>query len=156
LLVITYLLKGKTIAPPSDREASVQRIELFERNLIFYLGLVLFIAVPAFKTVTHLPPLMGILFGLGILWAVGELVRRDKEPEEKPLTLAQALKQIEAKPRPRRAVCPRIPNVKSAVAEPPFGGLYDLSATRLTLFDRQVAGLGRNHIGFLKVIISVS
>ncbi len=80
LLVVTYLLKGKTIAPPSDRENSVRAVHLFERNLIFYLGLGLLIAVPAFKTITHLPPFMGILFALGILWAVGELLHRDKEP----------------------------------------------------------------------------
>ena len=96
LLVVTYLLKGKTIAPPGNRESSVRPVHLFERNLIFYLGLGLLIAVPAFKTVTHLPPFMGILLGLGILWVVGELIHRDKEPDEKrPLTLVHALKQID-------------------------------------------------------------
>ncbi len=96
LLVVTYLLRGKQIAPPSSEENSARRINLFERNLIFYLGLALLIAVPAFKTITHLPPFMGILFGLGILWVVGELIHRDKEPDEKkPLTLVHALTQID-------------------------------------------------------------
>ena len=96
LLVVTYLLKGKTIAPPNDRESSVRTVHLFERNLIFYLGLGLLIAVPAFKTITHLPPFMGILFALGILWAVGELLHREKESDEKkPLTLVHALRQID-------------------------------------------------------------
>ena len=96
LLVVTYLLKGKTIAPPGDRVSSDRPVHLFERNLIFFLGLGLLIAVPAFKTVTHLPPFMGILLGLGILWVVGELIHRDKEPDEKtPLTLAHALRQID-------------------------------------------------------------
>jgi Na+/H+ antiporter NhaD/arsenite permease-like protein len=96
LLVVTYLLKGKTIAPPSNSESSDRPVHLFERNLIFYLGLGLLIAVPAFKTVTHLPPFMGILLGLGILWVVGELIHRGKEPDEKtPLTLVNALKQID-------------------------------------------------------------
>ena len=54
------------------------------------------IAVPVFKTITHLPPFMGILFGLGILWLVGELTHRGKEQDEKkPLTLVHALKQID-------------------------------------------------------------
>jgi Na+/H+ antiporter NhaD/arsenite permease-like protein len=96
LLVVTYLLKGKAIAPPSDSESSVRTVHLFERNLIFYLGLGLLIAVPAFKTITHLPPFMGILFALGILWAVGELLHREKESDEKkPLTLVHALRQID-------------------------------------------------------------
>ena len=96
LLVVTYLLRGREITPPSNGEVSVRRINLFERNLIFYLGLALLIAVPAFKTITHLPPFMGILFGLGILWMVGELIHRGKdEDEKKPLTLVHALKQID-------------------------------------------------------------
>ena len=94
LVVVTYLLRGKVITPPSDRESSVATVHLFERNLIFFLGLGLLIAVPAFKTITHLPPFMGILFALGILWAVGELIHREKEPDEKgaanPGSCAQA------------------------------------------------------------------
>jgi Na+/H+ antiporter NhaD/arsenite permease-like protein len=54
------------------------------------------ILVPAFKTVTHLPPFMGILFGLGILWLVGELIHRAKEEDAKThLTLVGALKRID-------------------------------------------------------------
>ncbi len=96
LVVVSYLLKGKEMSPPHNHESTTRRTNLFERNLMFYLGVGLLIAVPAFKTITHLPPFMGILFGLGILWAAGELLHRDKEPEEKlPLTLAHALKQID-------------------------------------------------------------
>ena len=96
LLVVTLLLRGKAITPPSGRESSVARVHLFERNLMFFLGLGLLIAVPAFKAITHLPPFMGILLALGILWAVGELLHREKEPDEKtPLTLAHALRQID-------------------------------------------------------------
>jgi Na+/H+ antiporter NhaD/arsenite permease-like protein len=54
------------------------------------------VAVPAFKAITHLPPFMGILFGLGILWLVGELIHRSKEDEDKQhLTLAHALTHID-------------------------------------------------------------
>lgn len=96
LFVVTYLVKGKAIIPPSNHESSSRPISLFERNLIFYLGLGLLIAVPAFKIMTHLPPFMGILFALGILWATGELLHREKKPDDKkPLTLAHALKQID-------------------------------------------------------------
>ena len=95
LFVVTYLLKGKAIVPPSG-ESGDRPVNLFERNLIFYLGLALLIAVPAFKTITHLPPFMGILFGLGILWVVGDLIHRGKEPDERePLTLVHALTQID-------------------------------------------------------------
>ncbi len=39
---------------------------------MFCMGIGTLVAVPIFKGVTHLPPFMGILFGLGILWLVGE------------------------------------------------------------------------------------
>jgi Na+/H+ antiporter NhaD/arsenite permease-like protein len=95
LLVVGYLLKGKEIAA-LEPEREIVGTSIFERNLMFYLGLGILIAVPAFKTITHLPPFMGILFGLGILWMVGELVHRHKEYEEKKrLTLVHALARID-------------------------------------------------------------
>jgi Na+/H+ antiporter NhaD/arsenite permease-like protein len=83
LLVVSYLLKGKHMTPPAKPTGIEAPASPFERNLIFFLGLALLIAVPAFKTVTHLPPFMGILFALGLLWLVGELIHRDKEGREK-------------------------------------------------------------------------
>jgi Na+/H+ antiporter NhaD/arsenite permease-like protein len=95
LAAISYSLRGRVIVPP-QREATRQNIELFERNLMFYLGLGTLIAVPAFKAVTGLAPFMGILFGLGILWLVGEIVHRHKEEDaRRPLTLVHALTQID-------------------------------------------------------------
>jgi Na+/H+ antiporter NhaD/arsenite permease-like protein len=96
LLAVSYSLKGKAIVPPLRQEAQARKVELFERNLMFYLGLGTLVAVPVFKTVTHLAPFMGILFGLGILWLVGEIVHRHKEEDERrPLTLVHALTRID-------------------------------------------------------------
>jgi Na+/H+ antiporter NhaD/arsenite permease-like protein len=96
LLVVSYLLRGKVIVSPHVQDDALTRNTTFERNLMFFLGLGLLIAVPAFKTITHLPPFMGILFGLGILWLVGELLHREKADHAKQhLTLASALKRID-------------------------------------------------------------
>lgn len=96
LFVVSYLLRGHDIVSPREAQNELLRTSVFERNLIFYLGLGILVAVPAFKTVTHLPPFMGILFGLGILWLVGELIHREKEEgEKKHLTLAHALTRID-------------------------------------------------------------
>jgi Na+/H+ antiporter NhaD/arsenite permease-like protein len=95
LAVIGYSLKGKVIALPSE-EDRLQGFGLFERNLMFALGLGVLIAVPAFKATTHLPPFMGVLLGLGIVWLVGEIVHRDKDEHvRRPLTLAHALTRID-------------------------------------------------------------
>src|SRR5665647_561895 len=97
LAVTSYLLGARPVVSPqraADEDAP-QR-SAFERNLMFFLGLGILVAVPLFKTVTQLPPFMGILFGLGILWAVGDLVHRKEEDISKQrLTLARALTRID-------------------------------------------------------------
>lgn len=96
LLIIGYFVKGKEIVPPPREEAQGHQVELFERNLMFSLGLGTLVAVPVFKTVTHLAPFMGILFGLGLLWLVGEIVHRHKDEDtRRPLTLVHALTRID-------------------------------------------------------------
>jgi Na+/H+ antiporter NhaD/arsenite permease-like protein len=94
LIVVTFGLRGKPFEAAEAAEAS--DVPSFQRNLIFALGLGVLMLVPAFKQITHLPPFMGILFGLGILWLAGEILHRDKPPEERhKLTLAHALSRID-------------------------------------------------------------
>ena len=97
LAITAYVLRGKPVVGPEhiDMDHGLKTSE-FERNTMFLLGLGILIAVPVFKTVTHLPPFLGILFGLGILWLVGDLIHRHKEEEDKQhLTLAHALSRID-------------------------------------------------------------
>lgn len=98
LAVVAFMLKGQTVlAPAKEVETSGGPVTTpFERNLMFGLGLGILVAVPAFKTWTHLPPFMGILFGLGVLWLVGDLAHRDKDDDHKEhLTLVRALTRID-------------------------------------------------------------
>jgi len=97
LVVACFLLKGrKVISPARAEENGLLQTTTFERNLMFCLGIGILVCVPAFKTLTHLPPFMGILFGLGLLWLTGDLVHRKKEEFDKQhLTLAHALMKID-------------------------------------------------------------
>ena len=98
LLVTSFMLKGQMVVSPplSGSDTSAQTTTAFERNLMFFLGLGILVAVPAFKTWTHLPPFMGVLFGLGILWFAGDLVHREKMDEDKAhLSLTHALTRID-------------------------------------------------------------
>ena len=97
LAVTAWLLRGrKVLSPPRDSGDVDVHTSAFERNLMFALGLGTLVAVPAFKAVTHLPPFLGILFGLGLVWLVGDLVHRRKDDEHKQrLTLAHALARID-------------------------------------------------------------
>lgn len=97
LAITAYNLRGRdVVAPPRSDSEHGLHTTVFERNLMFFMGLGVLVSVPAFKTVTHLPPFMGILFGLGILWLVGDLVHRRKEEGTKQhLTLVHALSRID-------------------------------------------------------------
>lgn len=97
LAATAWILRGRVVEAPA-REVSSGQIETtaFERQLMFFLGLGILVAVPAFKTITHLPPFLGILFGLGLLWLIGDLVHRQKTDEDKEhLTLVSALTRID-------------------------------------------------------------
>ena len=78
LIYLSFKLKGD-IERPTDIELNEHKANpttAFERNLIFYLGVCGLLFVPIFKTVTHLPPYIGMMLSLGILWAVTEIIHR--------------------------------------------------------------------------------
>ena len=64
--------------------------------LMLILGVGSLLFVPVYKTVTHHPPYLGILLGLGLLWLVSELIHSDKDEEErKPYTAVHALSKVD-------------------------------------------------------------
>lgn len=65
-----------------------------EKNIVFFMGIGVLVFVPVFKTITSLPPYMGILIGLGVLWITTELLHRNKKLEHK-VTVADALRKID-------------------------------------------------------------
>jgi Na+/H+ antiporter NhaD/arsenite permease-like protein len=98
LAVISYTRRGKSIVSPEKTESGEGDYDStpFERGFMFFAGIGILCMVPVFKTLTHLPPFMGILFGLGLLWLAGELIHRNKTDEDKQhLTLVAALKRID-------------------------------------------------------------
>ncbi|MDD2732918.1 MAG: sodium:proton antiporter NhaD [Desulfuromonadaceae bacterium] len=98
LAITSYILRGREVVSPAKtiQLGHHAKTTPFEQKLMFRMGIGILICVPIFKTVTHLPPFMGILFGLGILWMVGELLHSKKADEHKEhLTLVRALKQID-------------------------------------------------------------
>ena len=98
LLVVSYQLRSRSSSRALVNSVGDSRspVPTFERNLMFALGLCILILVPAFKATTHLPPFLGILFGLGALWLTGEILHRAKRPEIKQrLSVAHALTEID-------------------------------------------------------------
>lgn len=59
-------------------------------------GITSLLGVPVFKTVTHLPPYMGILLALGVVWILSEFLHSDKDDAaKKPYTVGHALTKID-------------------------------------------------------------
>lgn len=67
-----------------------------ENKLIFFLGLGGLIFVPIFKQITHLPPYVGMLLALGIVWVAADLLHRKKDEEDqKRYSASNALMRID-------------------------------------------------------------
>lgn len=98
MIYISFRLKGNITKPSSN--VAIEHITNpttpFERKFVFFLGVAGLLFVPVFKTVTHLPPYVGILFSLGVMWLATELLHRSKNHENKSnLTVIGVLKKID-------------------------------------------------------------
>ena len=71
--ILQYQLKGKFDKEQNLPKADVSHFTKTQRDVIFWLGVGGLCFVPIFKTLTHLPPFMGILLVLGVLWTVTEI-----------------------------------------------------------------------------------
>jgi len=95
LLFLTFTLKGDLGQGDTTNVQSNDHIK--GSNLMLVLGVGALIFVPIFKTVTHLPPYIGMLLGLGVIWVVSELINPHADEEtRKPLTAAGALSRIDS------------------------------------------------------------
>jgi Na+/H+ antiporter NhaD/arsenite permease-like protein len=83
LVLLSFRIKGKVENVVIAENKQVNPTNEFERKLILGLGISALIFVPVFKTITHLPPFLGMLFGLGILWVVTEIIHKKKNDEDK-------------------------------------------------------------------------
>lgn len=98
LAVLSFTMKGNVVRPRESqlREHRQNPTTPFERYFTFTLGVLLLLAVPVFKTLTHLPPYMGMMFSLSILWIVTEIMHRSKNTEVKSrLSVIAVLQKID-------------------------------------------------------------
>ena len=83
--ILSLSLKGElTFTASQAQTVGASELTTSQRKTIFFLGVGGLIFVPIFKTLTHLPPFVGILLVLGVLWTVTEIFYANlKEQEEK-------------------------------------------------------------------------
>lgn len=89
LLCLSLMLKGNF--PPNK---AIKEDSLPYSKRIFFLGAATLVFVPIFKMITGLPPFMGVLFGLGVMWVITDLLRSN-HPNKKLLQVPYALSKID-------------------------------------------------------------
>jgi len=98
LAIYYVLMRGKPVQGPTNTVSLNLNppISDGERNFIFFLGIGCLVFVPVFKIITHLPPFLGVLFGVGILWLATDIIHRKKDFDtQKHLALAHSLSKID-------------------------------------------------------------
>lgn len=98
LIFLSFTMKGEVERPAKSAGAEhyLNPTTPFERNMIFILGVAGLLFVPVFKTVTHLPPFMGMMMSLSVLWIVTEVIHRSKNREVKhDLSVIGVLQKID-------------------------------------------------------------
>ncbi|MBL7722640.1 MAG: sodium:proton antiporter NhaD [Chitinophagaceae bacterium] len=134
-LLITRQLKGNFQFPDKitgSRNLSASK----DRNTVFWVGILSLLFVPVFKTITHLPPYMGVLLGLGVMWVVTEMIHSEKDEAEKGLfSVNHALRKIDT------------PSILFFL-----GILLSIAALQATGILSDLAGWMNSSIGNIKII----
>ena len=96
LSILSFRLKGSVETPVKSNSPSASLNSETERNIVFISGLLILLFVPIFKNLTGMPPYMGILLGLSLLWIITEFIHFSKMDEEKEhYSVVKALQRID-------------------------------------------------------------
>ena len=94
LLLMARRFKGINFIPSPFHERPLK--EKKESTIILVAGIILLLSVPVFKTITHLPPFMGMLLALSIMWIINSMMHKKKEgADAEKFTVAKALQRID-------------------------------------------------------------
>jgi Na+/H+ antiporter NhaD/arsenite permease-like protein len=96
LLWMSFKMKGTITRPDIPTDTKPVTSTLSERNIVFIAGTSVLLLVPVFKTLTGLPPFMGMLAGLAVLWTITEIIHKKKNDEERnSFSVAGALQRVD-------------------------------------------------------------
>ncbi|MDR3235635.1 MAG: sodium:proton antiporter NhaD [Prevotellaceae bacterium] len=84
ILVLSFVMKGHVSRPKATADAAAYSLQITnkERNLVFFLGIGALLFVPVFKMLTHLPPYLGMLGGLAVLWIVTGFIHKGRSDDD--------------------------------------------------------------------------
>jgi len=85
---------GDNDESPYDHEKGKQEEKLLSSRTMLFVGIGGLIFVPIFKSVTHLPPYMGMMLSLGVVWLVSEYIHPEEDFTEERRHLYSAHKAL--------------------------------------------------------------
>ncbi len=96
VVLLSFTMKGNITRPHLSENQEREFTTSFERKLMLFVGVGSLLFVPIFKTITHLPPYMGMLLGLGVMWVLTDILHRTKVYEDKRrLTVVGVIKKVD-------------------------------------------------------------
>jgi Na+/H+ antiporter NhaD/arsenite permease-like protein len=98
LIIVSFKFKGNIERPTvlENGHNNGIRVTNFEKYFVLFFGVGALLFVPVFKTITHLPPFMGVLFGLSIIWIITEILHRNKPlAHKKSLSIVGVLQKVD-------------------------------------------------------------
>ncbi|MDR1792532.1 MAG: sodium:proton antiporter NhaD [Bacteroidales bacterium] len=95
LAIISLTMKGSVKRPAEKDSAVTLTASKLQSNIVFFLGVGSLLFTPIFKTITHLPPYMGILLGLGLIWVVTEILHRHNADKYSRLNVSSILQKVD-------------------------------------------------------------
>lgn len=91
LFILSFKMKGN-MEKPASANIQMDEIPQWQSKLILIAGIATLLFVPVFKTITHLPPYLGMLGGLGFLWILTDVIHR-KDRDKNPQNLVASILQ---------------------------------------------------------------
>ncbi|MBK7376410.1 MAG: sodium:proton antiporter NhaD [Chitinophagaceae bacterium] len=93
-IIVAYKFRGTKFNPIPESTATYK--EKADSRIVLFSGIGFLIIVPVFKTITHLPPFMGMMLALGLMWVITTIIHKNKRPEvSEKLTVAKALQKVD-------------------------------------------------------------
>lgn len=95
-LGISAMLKGELEKTQEAQTSnSLSAVSKFQSKVVLCVGVGFLLFTPIFKTITHLPPYMGILLGLGALWVVTELMHKHSPEVYQKMNIGNIITKVD-------------------------------------------------------------
>jgi Na+/H+ antiporter NhaD/arsenite permease-like protein len=96
LAIVSWRMRGPVSPPERNGDDNLKDCTDAERKWVLAIGMFSILFVPVFKAITHLPPYMGMLFGLGLMWVLTEIIHHGRDEADKHArSAAYALSKVD-------------------------------------------------------------